>query len=139
MDVKNEKQLLIKTSQLPTVKQLERTIYQNFSTLYKLKVGWSPQRINCTIFQNYLVIVAEQALSPLEMNIKQSGQTNVLLKIRENIDQIISQELQQLIEKITGVEVIDLVCRLNLNSNRLMAIAMLAESPEVRTKHKVRS
>ncbi|MEM7761884.1 MAG: Na-translocating system protein MpsC family protein [Cyanobacteria bacterium P01_A01_bin.40] len=137
MDIKNNN-LPIKAVDLPTLKQLERTITQKFHALYRLKIGCSPRKATCTIFKNYLVIVAEDVLSPLELTIKNSGQAEFLEEIRQSINRVIRFELRKLLEEIAKVEIVDLVCKRNLDSNRIIAIAILSNAPQVRRKSNIR-
>ena len=134
MDIEKNQELLIRDTKLPTLKQLERSIYQQFSSLYREKTGAALQKASCSIFKTYLIIVAEQALSPLEATLKSSGELELLKEMRFSVERIIESELKNLIKEIAGVDTIDLICGLNLNSGRIIATAILFEFPKVRAK-----
>lgn len=130
MDIKNNNQY----RELPTCKQLERAISQNFYACNRQTIGYSPQKINCTIFENYLVIVGEEAITPLESTIRNSGRVEILREVRRSINQALQSQLEKSIKNIAKVEVIDSICQLNFDTGRLMAIALLQQPPQTRSK-----
>ena len=97
-------------------------------------MGFSPQEVVCKLFKNYLILVVEEAVSPLEQTISKSGHTEILREIRQSINPVMKSELKKLVKETAAVEIIDLVCDLNIDSHRLMAIALLSEPPVVRVK-----
>lgn len=124
-------------NQLPTSKQLERTISQKFAALYRHKLGYFLRQVQCKIFDNYIVIVADNAITPLELMIRNSGQIETLLEMRRSIDPVLKSQLSLAIEEIISVKVEDALCELNFETNRMMAIAILAETPKVRSSKKL--
>lgn len=132
MDIIKNNKLQIKKTELPTRKQLERAISQKFYALYRQKIGCSPGKVTCTIYANYLIIVAEEAITPLELTIKKNGQVEILFEIRQSINRVLKTQLKKLVEEIAVVGIVDLICDLSFDSRRMMAIAILAELPQVR-------
>lgn len=130
MDIQNNSQF----RELPTCKQLERAISQNFYASNRQTIGYSPQKISCTIFNNYLVIVGEEAITPLESTMKNSGRVEILREVRRSINQALQSQLEMTIRNIAKVEVIDSICQLNFDTGRLMAIALLKQPPQTRSK-----
>ena len=123
-------------AEIPTIKQLERAVSQAFLALYRSKIGHSPGQVTCMIFKNYLVIVIEEALTPLEVTMIEQDQTELLAEVRQEIHEVFKPHLKQLIEKIADKEVIDLICKLNIDSSRLIEIAVMDEAPIVRRKYR---
>ena len=119
---------------LPTRKQLERSISHDFAKFYAWRLGWSPRNVACTIFANYLIIVAEEALTPVETAIKALGEVDILLQTRQSIDKAIEPQLSELIWKQIAVEIEDLFCNINFDTGRMIAFANLAEEPRFRAK-----
>ncbi|MEM8829109.1 MAG: Na-translocating system protein MpsC family protein [Cyanobacteria bacterium P01_G01_bin.19] len=138
MDIRNKSELLVEESQIPTLKQLERTISQKFFVLYRQKLGITPKVVVCSIFQTYLIVVAEKLLSPLELTMQQSGEIKFLEEIRRDVDRSLESALGSLIEEIARVKVVDLVCQVNIDSDRLIAVAILDKPPAVKQKRQVR-
>lgn len=135
MDIKeNNKQTPIRTTETLTRKQLEREISQSFYAFYRQTVGCSPQKVNCNLFANYLVIVAEEGITPLELTIKKSGEIEILCEMRRSINQVLKFRLKELVEEKAIVEVIDLICELNFDTGRIIATALLLEPPLLRSK-----
>lgn len=135
MDMRNnDRKPIVELAQLPTRRQLERVVSQNFDSFYRQRVGCSPQKVTCTIFANYLVIVADQAITPVEQAIKETGQIEIVCEIRERINKILKSQLKKLVEELVMVEVVDLICGHNFESGRVMAIAILNEPPQVRSR-----
>lgn len=122
-------------SNLKTRKQVEREISHKFYTFYKRTLECTPQKVICYISAHYLILLAEEAVTPLELTISQKGQTEILLEIRQNINRVLKSQLQKIVEEITGVGIIDIICDLNFNSHRMMAMALLTYAPELRSKN----
>ena len=137
MDIKNQNQPTIPQFQLPTHKQLERTIAQKFCAWHRQRLGCIPQKATCTLFNRFLIIMAENASTPLERIMHQKGETNMIDAIRPSINRVLKQELGQIIEEITLVKVSDLICELNFDSHRLIASVILEREPLVRSKKSV--
>lgn len=133
MDMRNnDRKPIVELAQLPTRRQLQRSVSQNFASFYRQRVGCSPQKVTCTIFANYLVIIAEKAITPVEETIKETGQIEIIFEIRQGINKILKSQLKKLVEELVMVEVIDLICGHNFESGRVMAIAVLIRPPQVR-------
>lgn len=127
----NYKKININT---PTRKQLERSISHDFAKFYTCRLGWTPQNVDCTIFAKYLIIVTEEAITPVEKAIKALGEFDILLQTRQSIDRAIRPQLSELIWKQVAVEVEDLFCNTNFDTGRTIAFANLAREPQFRAK-----
>ncbi|MEO0834533.1 MAG: Na-translocating system protein MpsC family protein [Cyanobacteria bacterium J06642_3] len=134
MDIKNQNQPTIPQLQLPTHKQIERTVAQKFCTWYRGRLGCLPQKTTCTLFNRFLIIMAENASTPLERIMHQKGETKMINAIRPSINRVLKQELGEIIEEITLVKVSDLICELNFDSHRLIASVVLEREPSLRSK-----
>ena len=130
MSIENNRQ----TADLPTRKQLERSIAHSFAKFYSQRLGCATPQVICTIFANYVIIVADKATTPVEKLIKEIGQINTLLEIRQKIDKILQPHLKKLIQEEIAVEIEDFICQLNLESDRMFAIANLKHEPKIRLK-----
>ncbi|MEM7590880.1 MAG: Na-translocating system protein MpsC family protein [Cyanobacteria bacterium P01_A01_bin.83] len=134
MDIKNQNQPTIPQFQLPTQKQIERAIAQKFCTWHRQRLGCLPQEATCTLFNRFLIIMAENASTPLERIMHQKGETKMIDAVRPSINRILKHELGEIIEEITLVKVSDLICELNFDSHRLIASVILEQEPSTRSK-----
>ena len=142
MDVKNQtklsidnKKLVTSTKKLLTIKQLEREVAHRFQAINRQMLGCYTQKASCTIFNTYVNVVVENAATPLELAMYEQGQMEMLLSLRQAINQTLKAQLDAIIPEITSVGVKDLVCELNFDTNRLIAIAILTEFPTIRKKN----
>lgn len=133
MDIKNKDCPPIATKLL-THKQLEREVAHQFQALNRQILGCCSQKASCTIFNNYLNIVVENAITPLESTMYEKGQIEMLCILRQTIDHVLKDRLSIIIQEVTSVEVKDLVCQLSLDTGRLIAMAVLSKFPPVRSK-----
>ncbi|MEL7076302.1 MAG: Na-translocating system protein MpsC family protein [Cyanobacteria bacterium J06631_6] len=134
MDIKNNERNSTPAVLDSTHKQLERDIAHRFRAFNREKIGCASQDVTCTIFSNYLVLVAEGALTTLEQTIYHSGEISMIESLRQNINQVLKQELDQIVREMALVDTKDVVCELNYETERLIAIAILTTAPAVRKK-----
>lgn len=131
MDTKTNKHKL----KLKTRKQVEREISQKLYAFHKHNLGCSPQKVVCYLFANYLIVVVEDAITPLELTIRKKGKIEILLEIRQTINRVLKSKLQKIVEELLLVKTIDIICDLNFDSHRMMAMALLTETPKLRSKN----
>ncbi|MEO1671200.1 MAG: Na-translocating system protein MpsC family protein [Cyanobacteria bacterium J06631_2] len=136
MDIENKDQHSIPVVLNSTHKQLERDIAHRFRTFNREKIGCASQEVTCTIFNNYLVLVAEGALTTLEQTIYKSGEAEIIESLRHSVNLVLKQELHQIVQEMALVDVKDLVCELNYETGRLIAIVIMDTAPAVRRKGK---
>lgn len=136
MDTQNRNQNLRAVADRlpPTRKQIERDIAHRFNAFNNQTIGSHPEKMTCTIFDRYLAIVGEDAMTPIEKIVCQSGQTEIILAMRESVDLSLKTELNKIICELIQVEPLDSFCQLSLNTGRLMAFAILSDSPRFRVK-----
>jgi len=134
MDIQNQNVCLSDNDLLPTRKQLERDIAHKFNAFNYKILGSRSAKMTCTIFENYLAIVGESAMTPVEQTIYQKGQGDIILAIRESVNQTLQQQLEQIIKELVRVEPLDSFCKLSLNTGRLIIFVILSETPAFRIK-----
>lgn len=134
MDIQNKNVHLSDNDLLPTRKQLERDIAHKFNAFNYKILGSRSAKMTCTIFDSYLTIIGESAMTPVEQTIYQKGQTDIILAIRESVNQTLQQQLEQIIKELVRVEPLDSFCKLSLNTGRLIAFVILSETPSFRLK-----
>lgn len=118
----------------PTRKQLERDIAHRFNTFNSKTIGSRPEKMTCTIFDKYLTVVGERAMTPIEKIIYQRGETKIVSAMRESVNQSLEIHLNKIIRELMQIEPLDSFCKLSLNTGRLVAFAILSESPRFRIK-----
>jgi len=135
MDIQNQDKARSPVSILPpTRKQLERDIAHKFNAYNSKIVGSHPEKVTCTIFDRYLTVVGEGAMTPIEKIIYQNGETEIILAMRESVNRSLKMHLDKIIQELIQVEPLDSFCKLSLNTGRLIAFAILSESPRFRIK-----
>jgi uncharacterized protein YbcI len=112
--------------------QLERTISQRLEALYRSQLGHRPAKVICHIFDEKIVIVLEDAVTPPEQLLISSGQEDLAVQVRADLDKALQPQIVQLIEEVLGVTVQDLLSGAKLETGRTGTIAFLASSPQVR-------
>jgi len=117
---------------LPTRGQMERTLSQKIQALYREKLGHQPSKVSVTLAKEKITIIVEDAITQPEKVLTEMGQEELTEKVRSDLDQAIKPYLKELIEEITGVEVVDLLCDTTLETERTGTIVVLAGQPKVR-------
>lgn len=134
MDIKNSNQQSAPVVLKSTHKQLERDIAHRFRTFNREKIGCIFQEVTCTIFDNYLVLVADGALTALEETIYKSGETKMIESLRQSVNLVLKQELHQIVSEMALVDTKDLVCELNYETKMLIVLVIMTAAPAVRKK-----
>jgi uncharacterized protein YbcI len=122
------------TPSIPTRGQLERSLSQRIQALYRNQLGHRPADVNCQIFDQKVVIVLENAITPPEQLLANNGQEELVEKIRANLDAAIQPQLCELIEEVVGVSVADLLSDAKLETGRSGIIAILSDLPQTRER-----
>jgi uncharacterized protein YbcI len=116
----------------PTRGQVERNLSQRIQALYRTQLGHQPSKITCQIFDTKIAIVLEDAITPPEQLLVNSGQEELAEQVRSDLDKAIQPQLKALIEEVVGVPVIDLLSDATLETGRTGTIAVLAKLPKLR-------
>lgn len=116
----------------PTRGQVERTLSQRIQALYRTQLGHQPSKVTCQIFDTKVAIVLEDAITPPEQLLVNSGQERLAEQVRSDLDKAIQPQLKALIEEVVGVPVIDLLSDATLETGRTGTIAVLANLPQLR-------
>jgi uncharacterized protein YbcI len=117
---------------IPTSRQLETELSQQIRNVYLEKIDFKPQKITCKLFSKYLAIVGDNAITPVEANLWQSGDRELVRQIRKEIDDSFKPQLSKLIADILNVEVVGLLIETAFETDRSIVLAILSESPQVR-------
>ena len=120
-------------TRLPTCKQLERNLSQNIRAFYLREINHPPQNITCKLFSRYIAISAEDALTPLEYNLWQSGQKELSIKVRSEINGIIKPKLTSIIEETLDITVEEILSNVTFVGNRMGTLVILTQVPSYRT------
>lgn len=126
----------------PTRGQLERNLSQRILALYRSQLGHQPTQVSCTLVDEKLIIVLENALTPPEQLLVQNGQEGLAQQVRSELDMVIQSQLKDLIEKVLEVPVTDILNDSTLETGRTGTIAILEFVPKFRdvvTKSKTKS
>lgn len=116
----------------PTRGQLERTLSQRIQALYRDQLGHQPSQITCQIFEEKIAIILENAITPPEQLLANSGQEELAEQVRTDLEKALEPKLKALIEEVVGVSVIDLLSDAKIDTGRTGTIAVLANAPKVR-------
>lgn len=119
------------TNSLPTAGQLERTLSQRIQALYRTQVGHRLERVTCQIVDQKILIILENAVTPAEQLLANSGKENLAEEIHANLDEAIRPQIIDLIEEIVGVSVVDLLSDAKLETERTGMIVMLENTPHM--------
>lgn len=116
----------------PTRGQVERTLSQRIQALYRNQLGHQPSKVSCQIFDTKIVIILEDAITPPEQLLADSGQEELAEQVHTDLNKAIQPQLKVLIEEVLGVSVIDLLSDATLETGRTGTIAVLANVPQLR-------
>lgn len=112
--------------------QLERTLSQRLEALYRNQLGHRPAKVSCHIFDEKIAIILEDAVTPPEQLLINSGQEQLAAQVRADLDKALQPQVVALIEEILGVQVRDLLSDAKLETGRTATIAILDAAPQVR-------
>jgi uncharacterized protein YbcI len=115
-----------------TVGQLERKLSQKIQALYKEKLGHRPSQIICKLFDQKVVIVIEDSITPAEQLLVATGDDRFVEQVRSNLDEAISPYIRETIEQILEVRVEDLLSDATIETGRTAIVAVLGDTPVAR-------
>jgi uncharacterized protein YbcI len=116
----------------PTVGQLERKLSQQIQALYKEKLGHRPSQILCKLFDQKVVIVIENSITPAEQLLVANGDDRLVEQVRSNLDEAISPYIHETIEQTLAVRVEDLLSDATIETGRTAIVAVLGDTPVAR-------
>ena len=125
------------TKELYTRGQLERELSQKIQAVYRSHLGHQPSKVTCQLFGTKLAIIIEDSITSAEQILVEEGKNDLAKKVRSNLDDAIKPDLTKLIEKITEVEVVDMLSDATLETGRTGIIIILNNTPEIRTVENV--
>jgi uncharacterized protein YbcI len=114
---------------LPTSGQLERTLSQSIQALYRDQMGHRLERVTCQIVDRKILIMLESAVTQPEQLLANSGKEELVEEIRSNLDEALQPQIRELVERVTGVDVVDLLSDAKLDTERMAIVAVLSEMP----------
>jgi len=121
------------TTSNPTRGQLERTLAQRIQALYREQLGHQPSKVTCQLSDRNLVIVLEDSITQPEQLLAHTGRQELAEQVRSDLDEAIQPQIKELIEEILNVEVVELLTDATLETGRYGIIAVLTDTPSVRT------
>ncbi|MBW4639457.1 MAG: DUF2294 domain-containing protein [Gloeocapsa sp. UFS-A4-WI-NPMV-4B04] len=117
----------------PTRGQIERTLSQRIQALYRTQLEHQPSRVTCQIFDEKIAIILEDSITQPEQLLVENDQEELAEQVRAKLDEAIEPQLKALIEEVVGVAVIDLLSDAKLATGRTATIAILAQTPQLRS------
>ena len=118
--------------ELYTRGQLEREISQKIQAFYRFHLEHQPSKVISQLFDTKLAIIIEDSMTSAEQILVEKGQNELAKKVRLNIHNAIEPELKKLIEKVAGVEVLDMLSDATLETRRTGIIIILNQTPKIR-------
>ena len=120
--------------QLPTLKQLERSLSQNIHKLYLNELEHSPQKVICKFFGDRLAIAIEGALTVIEQTLINEDSANQIVEnLNIAINEVIKSKLKTTIEAELLVEVEEVLFNSAIETKLSGAIVILKQLPQVRS------
>lgn len=121
------------TTPTPTRGQVERTLAQRIQALYRDQLGHQPSKITCQLSDQNVVIIIENSITKPEKLLVKTGNEELAEEVRSDLDDAIAPQLKALIEETLNVTVIELLSDATLETGRTGIIAILTDSPTIRT------
>lgn len=116
----------------PTRGQLERSLSQRIQALYRSQLGHQPSQVTCNLVDGKVIILVENAITPTEQLLAQSGQEELAEQVRSQLEAALKSEVKRAIEEVLGVGVTDLLNDATLETGRTGTIAILESTPRIR-------
>lgn len=114
-------------SKKPTRGQLERTLSQHIQKLYREHLDHNPGTVNCQLNKDKLMVVIEDSLTQPEQLIFQEGNSELVAKMRADLDEAIRPKIIDTVEAVLNQEVIDLMSDTTLATGRTGLVIVLSE------------
>lgn len=121
------------TATHPTRAQVERELSHRIQALYRDQLGHRPGKVDCNLLEEKLMIIIDNSITKPEQLLTQEGQEELAEQVRSQLDEAIQTQLKALIEDVLHVSVLDLLSDAALETGRSGMIAVLADSPSVRS------
>ncbi len=112
-------------SSKPASTQLEQ-LSQQIQLLYATKLGHQPQRVECRLIEQTLVISVEDAITQPEQILVEHKHYELAKQVRLRMQEAVEPQLQTLISQILGVSVVDLLMDSTLDTSGTSIVAILA-------------
>ena len=125
------------TNNLLTCGQLERKLSQEIKAFYRHHLGHQPSKVTCQFFDSKLAVIIEDSITNAEKILIQEGKSDLAEKVRSNLDDATQPELKELIERVTDVEVVDILSDATLDTGRTGIIVILSQTPIVRNPESI--
>lgn len=125
------------TKDLLTCGQLERKLSQEIQAFYRRYLGHQPSKVTCQFFASKLAIIIEDSITNAEQILVEEGKNDLAEKVRSNLNDAIQPELKELINRVTDVEILDILSDATLNTGRTGIIAILSQTPKVRNPENI--
>ena len=119
-------------SKLPTCKQLESNLCQSIRSFYAQEIDHPPKNIICKLFSQYIAIVADDALTPLEQSLQELGEEELIIELRSEVNSIFRPKLAKIIEETLNIKVEEILSNVTVASNKLGTLVVLSQAPLVR-------
>lgn len=116
----------------PTAGQLERDVSQKVRALYRHQFGHQPSRVDCHLLENKLIISLEDVITPIEKLLVEAQSSNLVIQLRNFIDETIKPKLQELVEEIFQISVTNCLYDTAIETGYAGAIVVLDRAPQVR-------
>lgn len=121
------------TTSTPTRGQVERTLAQRIQALYREQLGHQPTKVICQLSDQNVVIVMEGSITAPELLLAHTGRLELAEQVRSDLDDAIQPQLKALIEETLNVTVIEILSDATLETGRTGIIAVLTDTPSIRT------
>lgn len=118
---------------LPTRGQLERNLSQKIQAFYRTELGHQPSKVTCRIFDDKVVLVLEDSITPPEQLLADKGREAIAEQVRADLNAVLGPQLKTIIEEIMGEQVVDLLTDAKIDTGRTGTIAILKQAPAVRS------
>lgn len=110
-------------------KEIETLLAQKVQSFYRSQLGHSPAQTLCHLFDNKLMIQIECNLTRPELLLAASGHQMLAQQVRNSLDRIIFPKLKTIIESTINAEVMDIMFRTDLESERSSSLFILNQPP----------
>ena len=125
------------TNNLLTCGQLERKLSQEIQAFYRHHLGHQPSKVTCQFFGSKLAVIIENSITNAERILLEEGKKDLAEKVRANLDEAIRPELKELVERVTDVQIVDILSDATLNTGRTGIIIVLSQTPKVRNPENI--
>ncbi len=108
----------------------EQLIREGFIKIFKKYVGKGPQNTEVRIFKKMVIVIMQCVLTSLEKNLISTGNEEAVVVIRNKIAEPAIVDYKELLEKLTGKKVIDMMAKNNFSSDERYYVFIFDENLE---------